>query len=353
MSDLKLSVLDLIPVRAGQTSTDSLRASRRLASLADHLGFTRYWVAEHHNMAAIAATVPSVLIPYLAQGTEQIRFGSGGVMLANHAPFAVAEQFALLAAMYPNRIDLGLGRAPGSDQLTAAILRQGLPGDGVANYAQDVELLRELLGEGATPLGTDVALSVGGRRYDIHATAVPTSSVAIWLLGSSAHSAQLAASMGLPYVFANHFNIPGMADVLRMYRDNFVPSEQYPEPKTLLPVNAVVAQTDEEANRRALAQRFTFARLRSGGKLVATPPIEELETYSWTAQELAVPRSGAPFTFVGDPKRVATDLRSLTRQMDADEVMISPVAGAFSTEDPAGAPGREQTLELLAEQLLR
>ncbi|WRS30311.1 LLM class flavin-dependent oxidoreductase [Actinomycetaceae bacterium MB13-C1-2] len=352
MSDLKLSVLDLIPLREGQTSADALQASRELAALADRLGYTRYWVAEHHNMAAIASTVPAVLIPYLAANTERIRFGSGGVMLANHAPFAVAEQFALLAAMYPDRIDLGLGRAPGSDQLTAAILRQGLPGDGVANYANDVELLRELLGRGMTPLGQDVPLNVAGHRYDIHATAAPVSAVDIWLLGSSAHSAQLAAQMGLPYVFANHFGIPGMDHILDIYRNNYVPSSQFPEPTTLLPVNVVVAQTQEEAERRALVQRLTTARLRTGGPLTAQPSVESVEDYDWSARELGVPQQTYPMTFVGSPGRVAADLHRLVEEYRSDEIMISPVAGAFTDEDPASAPGRTQTLELLAGELL-
>lgn len=352
MSDLKLSILDLIPLREGQTSADALKASRDLAILADRLGYTRYWVAEHHNMAAIASTVPAVLIPYLAADTRRIRFGSGGVMLANHAPFAVAEQFALLAAMYPGRIDLGLGRAPGSDQLTAAILRQGLPGDGVVNYANDVELLRELLGRGVTPLGEDVPLNVAGHRYDIHATAVPVSSVDIWLLGSSAHSAQLAAQMGLPYVFANHFGIPGMDQILDVYRNNYVPSVQFPEPTTLLPVNVVVAPTQQEAERRAQVQRFTTARLRTGGPMTAQPSVEWVENYDWSARELGVPQTSYPISFVGTPDRVAADLRKLAHEYRADEVMVSPVSGAFADEELAAAPGRTQTLELLAAELL-
>ncbi|MGO1713926.1 MAG: MsnO8 family LLM class oxidoreductase, partial [Ancrocorticia populi] len=167
---MKLSVLDLIPLRSGQTSRDALLASQALAHEADRLGYTRYWVAEHHNMEAIVSTVPAVLIPFLAEGTSQIRFGSGGVMLANHAPFAVAEQFALLSEMLPGRVDLGLGRAPGSDQLTAAVLRQALPGDGVQNYVRDVTLLRELLGGGETPVGERVHVEISGRPFDLSAT---------------------------------------------------------------------------------------------------------------------------------------------------------------------------------------
>ena len=189
MSDLLLSVLDLIPLRRGQSSRDALVASQALAREADRLGYTRYWVAEHHNMDAIVSTVPAVLIPFLSQGTERIRFGSGGVMLANHAPFAVAEQFALLSEMLPGRVDLGLGRAPGSNQLTAAVLRQALPGDGVQNYIRDVSLVRELLGLGENPLGEKLPVEIGQRLFELRATPAMTTVPEMWLLGSSAYSA--------------------------------------------------------------------------------------------------------------------------------------------------------------------
>ncbi len=352
MTDIKLSILDLIPLRSGQTTAQTLQSSRQLARLADRLGYTRYWVAEHHNMDPIASTVPAVLIPYLAEGTEQIHFGSGGVMLANHAPFSVAEQFALLAAMYPGRIDLGLGRAPGSDQLTAAILRQGLPGDGVQNYANDVTLLREMLGSGITPLGQAVPLDVGGRRYDIQATPAPTSAVDLWLLGSSAHSAQLAAQMGLPYVFANHFGIPGMAQILQIYRDNYRPSDQFPEPTTLIPVNVVVGESADEAERLALAYRLQSARLRTGGRMEPQRPVEELVDYDWTAAEVAHRNMGEPFLFVGDAKTVASRLTNLAGEFGAKEIMISPVAGAYAADPMAEAVNRARSIQMLADELL-
>ncbi len=352
MVALKLSVLDLIPVRRGQSTRSALLASRELARLADRLGYTRYWVAEHHNMPAIASTVPGVLIPFLAEGTERIRFGSGGVMLANHAPFSIAEQFALLGEMFPDRIDLGLGRAPGSDQLTAAILRQGLPTDGVAEYADSVELLRELLGGGRTPIEDPVPLNVRGKFYEIRATASASIPVPLWLLGSSAHSAQLAAQMGLPYVFANHFGIPGLSAILDTYFENYVPSKQFPRPKTFVPVNAVVADTYEEAERRALPYRLTTARLRTGGRLEAQATVEEVESYDWSAAEIATRGIGVPFLFVGTPQSVAADLQELATEYSVDEIMVSPVAGSLVSDDPARGVGRENTLQLLADQLL-
>lgn len=352
MKNLKLSVLDLIPLRKGQRTRDALSSSRHLANLADSLGYTRYWVAEHHNMPSIASTVPAVLIPYLAEQTKQIRFGSGGVMLANHAPFAVGEQFALLAEMFPDRIDLGLGRAPGSDGLTAAILRQGLPGDGVQNYANDVTLLREILGLGQTPLGDSVPLEVAGRRYDIQATPAASSAVDIWLLGSSAHSAQLAGQMGLPYVFANHYGIPGMGHVLDIYRNDYVPSEQFPEPKILLPVNVVVAREGEEAKRQALIHRFHSARLRTGGRMEPQGTVEDIEGYDWTAAEIANRGLGEPFLYVGSAGVVAEKLRDLAAEYGADEIMVSPVAGSYAGDAMNRSATRENTLELLASELL-
>lgn len=349
---VKLSVLDLIPRRAAQTTAQALHASRALAGRADQLGYTRFWVAEHHNTPAIASTVPAVLIPYLASGTEQIRFGSGGVMLANHAPFAVGEQFALLGEMYPGRIDLGLGRAPGTDQLTSAILRQGRPGDGVQNYSSDVQLLRELLGAGATPLGEAVPLDVGGRRYDIHATSAASAAVDIWLLGSSAHSAQLAASLGLPYVFANHFGIPGMAQILAIYRDHYVPSTQFPHPRTLVPVNVVVGRTEQEAQRLALPYRLNQARLRTGGQFGPLPTVEEAEAYPWSAPERAAGNVSAPFLYVGTAGTVADELTALAAEYAVDELMLVPSAAAFAGEDPDRFSRREETLEVLAQELL-
>ena len=303
-------------------------------------------------MPAIASTVPSVLIPYLAAGTERMRFGAGGVMLANHAAFSVAEQFGLLSEMFPGRIDLGLGRAPGGDGLTTAILRQGLPGDGTAGYVENVELLRELLGVGATPVGTPVKLDVGGQRYDIHATPASTVPTEIWLLGSSAYSAQVAANLGLPYVFANHFGIPGMEKVLRTYRDSYVPSVDFPAPQTLLPVNVVVGETEEDAQRLAGPYRLASARLRTGARLGAQWSVEDVEDYAWTAAEQRAATMGPPHLYVGTAQGVAEGLVSLAEQLDADEIMVVPSAGAFQEDALDRAENRERTLSALAEALL-
>ncbi|MFT0846341.1 LLM class flavin-dependent oxidoreductase [Actinomycetaceae bacterium L2_0104] len=352
MSDLKLSVLDLIPLRGGQSSRQALLSSQALAQEADRLGYTRYWVAEHHNMDAIVSTVPAVLIPFLSQGTSQIRFGSGGVMLANHAPFAVGEQFALLSEMLPGRIDLGLGRAPGSDQLTAAVLRQALPGDGVQNYIQDVTLLRELLGSGKTPVGEKLHVDIAGRPFQLQATPAMSTVPEIWLLGSSAYSAEAAGMLGLPYVFANHFGMPGIDKTLRIYRENYQPSPQFPEPRTLVPVNVVVAETEEEARKLALPQKLSTARLRTGGKIEPQPTVDDMEDYSWSARELTAPAANPDSLFVGTPDRVAAGVKELASRLDADEVMVSPIAGAYAADDLERGERREQTLSLLAAELL-
>ncbi|MGO3084823.1 MsnO8 family LLM class oxidoreductase, partial [Ancrocorticia populi] len=312
----------------------------------------RYWVAEHHNMEAIVSTVPSVLIPFLAEGTSQIRFGSGGVMLANHAPFAVAEQFALLSEMLPGRVDLGLGRAPGSDQLTAAVLRQALPGDGVQNYVRDVTLLRELLGGGETPVGERVHVEISGRPFDLSATPAMSTAPDIWLLGSSAYSAEAAGQLGLPYVFANHFGMPGIDETLRLYRESFVPSASFPEPKTLVPVNVVVAENAEEANKLALPQKLSNARLRSGGKVEPQATVDEMENYDWAAREFMAPAPGPDSMFVGTPEHVAEGISALATRLGADEVMVSPVAGAYAEDDVDRGVWREESLRLLAREIL-
>lgn len=352
MSELKLSVLDLIPLRTGQTSRQALLSSQALAGVADRLGYTRYWVAEHHNMPAIVSTVPGVLVPFLAQGTTQIHFGSGGVMLANHAPFAVAEQFALLSEMFPGRIDLGLGRAPGSDQLTAAVLRQALPGDSVQNYVRDVSLVRELLGAGNTPVGEQLPVEIGGNPFQLRATPAMSTSPDMWLLGSSAYSAQAAGQLGLPYVFANHFGMPGIDQTLAAYRAHYTASERYPEPRTVVPVNVVVAENEEEARKLALPQKLSNARLRTGGAIQPQPTVEQMEDYAWQAREITAPAPGPDSMFVGTPTQVAAGLRELAARLDADEVMVSPIAGAHEGDDLERGFRREESLRLLAEALL-
>src|SRR4051794_19949806 len=246
-----LSVLDLVPVRSGQATADALASTLSLARVADRLGYQRYWLAEHHNMPAVAATNPPVLIALVAGATDRIRVGSGGVMLPNHAPLVVAEQFALLEAAFPGRIDLGIGRAPGSDPVTSYALRHGAGGvsdEAVNRFPEYVDNVLAMM----EPAG--VGLSIQGRTYPLKATPGARSVPTIWLLGSSDYSARLAAEKGMPYVFAHHFSGSGTAEALELYRSTFRPSPELLEPRTFLTVNAVVAETEEEAARLALPQ---------------------------------------------------------------------------------------------------
>ena len=274
MSPLNLSVLDLVPVRTDQATADALAATLALARTADELGYHRYWLAEHHNMPAVAATNPPVLVGLVASATARIRVGSGGVMLPNHAPLVVAEQFALLEAAYPGRIDLGIGRAPGTDPVTSFALRHGAGGvtdEAVSRFPEYVDNVLAMM----EPSG--VGLSVAGRTHALKATPVARTVPTIWLLGSSDYSARLAAEKGMPYVFAHHFSGSGTAEALELYRSSFRPSPELAEPRTFLTVNAVVAESAEEAERRALPNLLMMVALRTGAPLGPQLLVEEAE----------------------------------------------------------------------------
>lgn len=342
----KLSVLDLIPVRDGQTSAEAVRASIGLARLADRAGYERYWFAEHHNMPSVASTTPPVLIAAAAAGTARIRVGSGGVMLPNHAPLVVAEQFAALEALAPGRIDLGIGRAPGSDPVITQLLRISGPTADVDRFPDHIADILALL----SPDGATLRLT-SGREYAIQATPAATEVPTLWLLGSSDYSAKLAAELGLPYVFANHFSGEGLERALELYRSGYRPSEAHPEPETFLTANVVVAPTAEEAAERALPQLRAMARLR------LSRPMRPLETVD---QALAAPLDSDAEQLIdamrhrwiiGDADAAAAELRTLATRHGVEEIMVSPVAGGRADEPRDAAPGREQSLTLLAEAL--
>ncbi|GAA5146935.1 LLM class flavin-dependent oxidoreductase [Microbacterium pseudoresistens] len=344
-----LSVLDLVPVRTGQTSTEAVAASLDLVHRADERGLRRYWFAEHHNMPAVASTAPPVLIAAAAARTKRIRVGSGGVMLPNHAPLIVAEQFAALEALAPGRIDLGIGRAPGSDPVITQLLRaSGAAGDveRFPSHVQDIGML--LSAEGAT-----VEFTSGG-TYSVHATPAATGTAEVWLLGSSDYSAQLAASLGLPYVFANHFSGAGLERALELYRGGFQPTEAHPHPLTFVTVNAVAAPTAEEAEQRALPQLRMMARLRLNRPLVALETVEEARAAlqeNPDAQERQIMDAARARWLVGTGETVAAELRAFAERHGVDEIMISPVAGSFDAEPRDRAPGRVQTVDLVVDAL--
>jgi luciferase family oxidoreductase group 1 len=346
---VRLSVLDLVPVRTDQSTGDALAATVALAQAADDLGFTRYWVAEHHNMASVGATSPPVLLAYLAAQTSRLRLGSGGVMLPNHAPLAVAEQFALLEAAAPGRIDLGIGRAPGSDPVTSYALRGARS---PAEQDRDIENFPEYLDDVAALMSArGVLVPLRSGDYRLKATPAAASEPRLWLLGSSMYSAHLAAAKGLPYVFAHHFSGNGTEEALEVYRSRFVPSKVTPEPVTFLTVNATVAETHDEATALMLPNLQMMARLRTGQPLGPVPLVEEAQVAELTPPQQRIVESGLQRAVLGTPAEAAEQLRGLAEQFGVDEVMVNPVASARRGTDPTTAPGRVATLELLAKEL--
>jgi luciferase family oxidoreductase group 1 len=346
MTSPTLSVLDLVPVRTDQSSADALAATVELARAADELGYQRYWLAEHHNMPAVAATNPPVLIAIVAGATERIRVGSGGVMLPNHAPLVVAEQFALLEAAHPGRIDLGIGRAPGTDPVTSFALRHGAGGvtdEAVNRFPEYVDNVLAMM----EPQG--VGLAVAGRTHELRATPFATGVPTIWLLGSSDYSARLAAEKGMPYVFAHHFSGSGTAEALELYRSGFRPSPECPEPHTFLTVNAAVAETAEEAERLALPQLLAMLALRTGGRLEPQLLVEEAEKVEVPEAHAGLLAAMRSRWVIGEPAEARARIEELAASYGVDEVMIHPVAGAHEGTDRRSAPAREATLRLLAD----
>ncbi|NYJ19965.1 LLM class flavin-dependent oxidoreductase [Glaciibacter psychrotolerans] len=344
---LRLSVLDLIPVRRGQTTAQALTATIALARQADVLGFERYWVAEHHNMQAVASTNPPVLIGIIAANTQRIRVGSGGVMLPNHAPLVIAEQFGLLEAAFPGRIDLGLGRAPGSDPVISALLRSSGAVSEVDAFPRNIGDILALL----HPDGASLALT-SGQNYDLRATPAASSVPTVWLLGSSEYSAHLAAAHGLPYVFANHFSGESTVEALNIYRKEFTPSETEKAPRTFLTLNLSVADTAEEARALALPQMQQMAKLRSGQPLGPLATVEEAQLAEVTPmQQEMIERMSASW-IVDEPRAAAARIRALAVEFGVDEVMVQPVGSAYAGAPRDASPARMRALELLAAELL-
>ena len=334
-------------MRTDQTTGDALAATVALAQTADRLGFTRYWVAEHHNIPSVGATSPPVLIAYLAAQTSQLRLGSGGVMLPNHAPLAVAEQFALLEAAAPGRIDLGIGRAPGSDPVTSYALRGSRDDRDIENFPEYLDDVAALM----SARGVVVPLRSGD--YRLKATPAAATEPRLWLLGSSMYSARLAAAKGLPYVFAHHFSGKGTEEALELYRSRFMPSDLAAEPMTFLTVNAVVAETRDEATELMLPNLQMMARLRTGQPLGPVPLVEEPQAAQaeLAGEQQLIVDSGLRRAVLGTPAEAAEQVRALAERFGVDEVMVNPVASARRGTDPATAPARVATLELLAKEL--
>ena len=307
---LPLSILDLCPVLQDATPADALRNSLALARHAEQLGYNRFWVAEHHNMTGIASAATSVVIGYLAAGTERIRIGSGGIMLPNHSPLQIAEQFGTLESLYPGRIDLGLGRAPGTDMATARALRRGRT-DG-EDFAQMLDELRHYFAEPAA-----------GQRL----VAVPGAglNVPIWLLGSSTFSAQLAASLGLPFAFAGQFSPDYMMAAMQGYREAFQPSEHLERPLAMLGINAFVAETREEAHYLASSHQQSFLNMIRGERGKLRPPVENMDEL-WQPHERHQVMSTLAGTLIGDAQAVARQMSDLVERYGVDELIVnSPI----------------------------
>ena len=298
-------MLDLAPVSSGRTTPQAVQESIALARCAEELGYGRVWVAEHHGMPGIASSAPAVLVAALAAATSRIRVGSGGVMLPNHPPLVVAEQFGLLTALHPGRIDLGLGRAPGTDPRTASLLRRGDADD----FAGDLALLRAFF-EGPVQ-GVEAVPAVGN---------VPD----VWLLGSSGYSAQLAGLLGLPFAFAHHFSGENTVPALDLYRRSFRPGV-LAEPYAVVCANVLVADSDEAARRLALPGALSFVRLRQG-RPGLLPSLAEAEAHDWSPQERAFAEHRLDSAVLGAPATAAAGLRELVERTGADEVMVTTVA---------------------------
>ena len=307
-SQTKISVLDLAPVKSDGTIAEAFRNSLDLAQHAESWGFMRFWLAEHHNMPGIASAATSVLIGYIAGGTSSLRVGSGGIMLPNHASLVIAEQFGTLETLYPGRIDLGVGRAPGSDGLTARALRRGLNSTEEDFPRQVIELLA-YLGPALPGRGLQAFPGMG--------TEVP-----VWLLGSSTYSAQLAASLGLPFAFASHFAPELLLPAMRIYRETFQPSRYLERPYAMAGLPLVAAETDAEAKRLATSPALRHLSLIRGEPIFVPPPVASMDGL-WSSAEKQMVESRLGVAVIGGPETVRQKLAAFLRQTQADEVMIT------------------------------
>lgn len=305
---IPLSVLDLVPVGEGFTIPQAIDNSAKLAQGVEEFGYSRYWVAEHHNFSGIASAATSVILSYIGAKTKKIRLGSGGVMLPNHAPLVIAEQFGTLESLYPNRIDLGLGRAPGTDRQTMLALRRDINNDG-SDFPMMLEQLQYYLSDEA---GTKGVKAVPGYGLDIP----------IWLLGSSTFSAQLAAQKGLPFAFASHFAPDLMEDAIKIYHANFKPSHQLREPYIIICINVICAQTNEQAQYLATTELQKFLYLQRGNNTQLSKPTKDMSSL-WEKWEENSIRHKTRESIWGTPAFVKEKLESLIDRTGANEVMIN------------------------------
>ena len=308
LKHISYSVLDLATVIEGKTPADTFKTSLELAREAEKSGFTRYWLAEHHNMISVASSATSVLIGYIAGGTSTIRVGSGGIMLPNHAPLVVAEQFGTLASLYPGRIDLGLGRAPGTDQITARAIR-GENFNAEHNFPADIQKLQTFF-------------SADNRNSKVRAIPGEGQEIPIWILGSSTDSARVAAAMGLPYAFASHFAPAYFMEAIALYRRNFKPSIYLDKPYVMACVNVVAADTDAEAERLSTSVLQFFLGVVSGRRKLLQPPVDSMDSI-WSSQEEYAVNQMLAYSFIGGTEKLKKRMRAFLDQTQVDEVMAT------------------------------
>ena len=301
-----LSILDLVRVTETADARAALDNARDLARYAEDRGYQRFWVAEHHNMPGIASAATSIVVAHIAAGTQRIRVGAGGIMLPNHAPIIIAEQFGTLAQLFPGRIDLGLGRAPGTDQVTLRALRR--PFTGADTFPQDV-------------LELQAYFAAAHPEQRIQAVPATGTGVPLWILGSSTYGAQLAAELGLPYAFASHFAPDQLLPALSIYRSRFKPSEQLARPHAMVGVNIIAADSDHEARRLATTQQMSFTDMFRGARGVSRKPIDDIETY-WSPMEKVQVNQMLARSIIGSPQTIRTGIDALIAETGADELMI-------------------------------
>jgi luciferase family oxidoreductase group 1 len=330
LSDIRWSVLDLVPIVVGGTAADSFRNSLELAQHVEKWGFHRYWLAEHHGMPGIASSATSVVISYIASGTSKIRVGSGGIMLPNHAPLVIAEQFGTLESMYPGRIDLGIGRAPGTDPLTARALRRDFQRNG-DNFPELLAELRSYFNPSSS--GNPRVRAIPGEGLNIP----------IWLLGSSEFSARLAGELGLPFAFASHFSPDYTLPALEIYRSSFRPSEVLDEPYVMVGINVIVAETDEKARWLATSQELQFLNLLRNQPTPLNPPVENMDEI-WNDYEKVAVKRQLRSMITGSPETVKEKLQTFLDVTQADEFIIH--TQVFDHE------ARLRSYEMLAEMVM-
>lgn len=305
---IPFSILDLSPVGEGYSVRDALDQSRQMAIKAEDEGYKRVWLAEHHGMPGIASAATSIVIAHVGAATKKIRVGSGGVMLPNHSPLVIAEQFGTLEALLPGRVDLGLGRAPGTDMRTASALRRNMEA-GAENFPQDIVELKHLLG---TPIENQAIIAVPGTEAN----------VPLWLLGSSLYSAHLAAALGLPYAFASHFAPDMLMDAIAIYRERFQPSAELDKPYVMVGVMGVAADTDEEAERLFTSSQQQFVNLRKNVRTRFPKPLDSMDGF-WTPMEKMSVEHTLRYAAVGSVPTIEAKLKDFLEETGADELIVS------------------------------